>query len=155
MTPHTQKHMAVWDWIYTCKYIAELHFTQGEYNSDGDLVLNNQVVYTPDSIGSDAWVKRCIRNTGIKEYSFTLSQYVPMITHSNDSANIKTFEIMEKISEWTEEQNRLKNFPIFPNGCRVIEIKSFPASIAGRDEHGCKIQSVIKIIYEQKQEENT
>ena len=150
MTESSLKHMAVWDWLYKNTDISELYFTQGEYDSSGELVLNNQVVYTPDTVGSDTWKKQYIRNKGIKEYSLTLSQYAPLISQSNTPANIVTLEVIERISEWVEKQDKTKNYPAFPENCTIQKIMSFPGTIAARDDKGCKIQFVIKIIYEQK-----
>lgn len=150
MTANTLKHKAVWDWLYTNRDISDLYFTQGEYDENGELILNNQVVYTPETIGSDNWRKQYMRDKGIKEYSFTLSQYAPLISQSNTPANIVTLETIEKVTEWVELQNKTKNFPVFPEDFRIQKIEAFPGMIAGRDEKGCKIQFTIKIIYEQK-----
>lgn len=150
MTENTKKHQAVWDWLYQNRDISDLYFTQGEYDANGELVLNNQIIYTPETVGSDVWKRQFIRDKGIKEYSFTLSQYAPLISQSNTPANIVVLEAFEKLSEWVEQQNHVKNFPQFPENCRIQKLVAFPGVIAGRDEKGCKIQLIIKIIYEQR-----
>jgi len=148
MNEFTQKHQAVWDWLYTCPDIQSLYFVQGEYDENRQIKLNEQVVYTPQGAGVDTWQKRYIREKGIKLYSFAVSQYAPMVSQVNTSANIEVINAFEKIVNWIEEQNRKKHYPLFPSDCKILKIEAFPGNIAGADEKGVKMQFITQIRYE-------
>lgn len=148
MTEHTQKHQALWDWLYTCPDIQSLYFIQGEYDESHELKLNEQVVYTPQATGVDAWEKRYMRDKGIKLYSFAVSQYAPMVSQVNNNANITVINAFEKIVSWVEEQNRIKNHPLFPADSKILKVEAFPGTIAGTDEKGVKLQFITQIRYQ-------
>ena len=86
MTENTKKHQAVWDWLYQNRDISDLYFTQGEYDANGELVLNNQIIYTPETVGSDVWKRQFIRDKGIKEYSFKIRKYQTRISELSNAA---------------------------------------------------------------------
>ena len=148
MTTESQKHNAVWQWLYdgNCG-ISDLFFVLGQYDESGELTLNNQVVFTPEAVTSDEWVRRYVDGGGIKNYNFVLSQYAPLVCQSNTPANIVTLDAFERVAEWIDLQNRLKNYPAFPVGCEIQKIEVTPAGVAASDETGAKLQMTVTINY--------
>lgn len=147
MTKENQIHNAVWDWLFGGDNgISDLHFIAGVFDKDG-IVLGSQVIYTPETAGKDEWLKRYTDGGGIKQYSFVISQFAPMVSQSNTPANIVTLNTFERVVEWVDKQAKDEAFPLFPNDCIIQKIEAFPATIAAQDESGVKLQFTVRIEY--------
>ena len=152
MTKTNQIHNAVWNWLFNGDNgISDLCFIAGQYDKGG-LILNNQVIYTPETAGKDEWIKRYTDGGGIKQYSFVVSQFAPMVCQSNTPANIVTLNTFERVVEWVENQAKAELFPSFPSDCSIQKIEATPATIAAQDESGVKLQFTVRIEYYKENE---
>lgn len=145
MDSKTPKHKSVWDWFYKCPYFKNLFFAFPDIDENGK--LQGQVTITPDTIGTDEWVEEYTDGSGTKKYTFAVAQYVDISRIPNNTENVDILSAFEQIVEWVNEQNKKRNFPLFPPGCDIENIKAFPGQIAGQDETGAKFQFFTEIKY--------
>lgn len=82
---------------------------------------------TPDSIAfltdyADQVKKRYIRCGAVKEYGFTI-----IVTKSyssyDDDINLEAMTFAQGLMDWVEEKNRKKEYPEFPENCRVRKME--------------------------------
>lgn len=92
---------------------------------------------TTDSVAfvtdySDQVKKRYIRCGAVKEYGFTIivtKSYSPY----GDDVNLEAMTFAQSLMDWVEEKNRKKQYPEFPENCRVqkIEVMQNMPNLAG------------------------
>lgn len=88
----------------------------------------NFSVDTPDTVGFittyvDKWVKRYMRNTGIKEYGFAILLSLAY-SQGTDDLNLIALNLAQAFGDWIDAQNKSKNLPDFGNKCRTMKIES-------------------------------
>ena len=81
---------------------------------------------------SDQVKKRYIRCGAVKEYGFTIiltKSYSPY----GDDVNLEAMTFAQSLMDWVEEKNRKKQYPEFPENCRVqkIEVMQNMPNLAG------------------------
>ena len=83
-------------------------------------------------IDSDREIKKFISGGGKREYDFTL--HVRLAAENKMSGDNP--EWMEKMEQWCDEQNRVKNFPGMPEGCIPVRLSSERGVLCERDRTG-------------------
>ena len=92
---------------------------------------------TPDSVAfltdyADQIKKRYIRSGSVKQYGFTI-----IVTKSyssyDDDVNLEAMTFAQGLMDWVEEKNRKKEYPEFPENCRVqkMEVLQNMPNLAG------------------------
>lgn len=110
------KHEAVWDWLLTCPYITDLFFNYAQTKNADDTQL----------IPSELQMMQFIDGSRLMRYTVSLVRFIPISGDPNDIKNITDLVDFELVNEWVDEQNREQNFPDFPEGCIVEEVKALP-----------------------------
>lgn len=89
-----------------------------------------------ETVYSDVWEKRFIRDVGIKVYEFAVVQMLPQ-DQGTSEVNAEQAQIVQDFMDWIDEQNRSRNFPKF-QGCKVLSIKNLQnmPNLAGVNEAG-------------------
>ena len=116
------KHQSVWEWLLQCPAIQDLCFN---FSTDD----NGTTVLMPDAAFEDEWEDGMpfIDGSGEKIYTFSIAQFRELTTESNVSKNIDVLADVNAIAEWIEEQEELKNYPVFPKNCIINEVKAVPS----------------------------
>lgn len=133
------KHQAVWDWLLTCPHIRDLFFNHMQ-TDDGDTSL----------IPSEDVVREYLDGSSLRHYNATLARVQPVSLEPNDIANIEQLVDFEQLGEWLDAQNAARNYPEFPNGSTVDEIRVLPNEsgfMVAQDMHSCKYQLQFQIVY--------
>lgn len=118
------KHVAVWNWLLNCPYIADLYFNFSQSN-------NNDTVLIPETAYNDEPVKEYNDGSSERKYIFTVVQFQKFSTVSNSTENIETILDIENIAAWVDGQNEIRNFPEFPGDAVINEIKVLPFANGG------------------------
>lgn len=89
-----------------------------------------------ETVYSDVWEKRFIRDVGIKVYEFAVVQMLPQ-DQGTSLLNVEQTKTVQTFMDWIDEQNRRRNFPKF-EGCRVLSIENLQnmPNLAGVNEAG-------------------
>ncbi|MDE6357906.1 MAG: hypothetical protein K2L15_04885 [Eubacteriales bacterium] len=101
-----------------------------------------------NTIVSDTWATKYFRG-GIKNYDFAMVLMRPYNTGTSDDNINEMFDI-QKFMDWIDEQNKIKNFPIFEDG-QVLSIQNLQnePNLSGVNEAGdlAKYMFQIRIEY--------
>lgn len=141
------KHSAMWDWVYSCSELSDLFFAFSQN-------LNGSAVLVP--MAKERIVKEYLDGSSIRNYDFSLVLYKPANAEvPNSTENVDIMVDVEKVMGWVDEQNKNRNFPIFPDGCTVQKVENLQnmPTIAGMDETGAKFMFACKVIYKQERED--
>lgn len=133
------KHDAVWDWLLTCPHIRDLFFNHMQ-TDDGDTSL----------IPSDEVVKEYLDGSSKRHYNATLARVQMISFEPNDRANIEQLVDFEQLETWLDDQNAARNYPVFPDGSSVEEIRVLPSAsgyMVAQDMRSCKYQLQFQIVY--------
>lgn len=133
------KHKAVWDWLMQCPHITDLFFVFSQ-TDDGDVSL------TP----SESIVQEYISGASFRTYDVAVTCASKCTFEANEIETIVNLVDFEQLGEWVEEQNEIRNFPEFPEGSTVQEIRVLPNEagfVAAQDESGCKFMLQFQIDY--------
>lgn len=133
------KHNAVWEWLLTCPYITDLFFVFTQ-TDDGDVAL----------VPSESVVEEYIGGGSLRNYDVALTGFSSNTFEPNEMETISNLVDFEKLGLWVEEQNDNRNFPEFPEGSTVQEIRVLPNEagfVVAQDEHGCKFMLQFQIEY--------
>lgn len=133
------KHTAVWDWLMTCPHITDLFFVFAQMD-DGDISI----------IPSESVITEYINSSSLRNYDVTLTCSKKCSFEPNEIENISNLVDFEQLGEWVEAQNALGNFPVFPAGSAVQEIRVLPNEsgfIVAQDEGGGKFMLQFQIEY--------
>ena len=109
------KHEAVWDWLMTCPHIGDLFFNASRAE-DGNTQL----------VPSDQVVRTFVDGSSERNYNCALTRFLPYTQDPNDLSNILALVDLEAVGTWVEAQNEARNFPEFPEGQTVNEIRYLP-----------------------------
>ena len=137
------KHKAVWNWLYQNEDVKRLYF------NFSDVQTGNTTIAT--STGN-ADLKKYLDGTALKAYDFSLIQYQTLNTVDvNSDENADTMFDTERLMAWIEEQERIKNYPVFP-GCFVTKVENLQnmPSVAGMDDARAKYLFSCRITYLEK-----
>lgn len=113
------KHRAVWDWLRGCERVKKLFFSFG---TEG----NAATVIVP----SDSLVEEYVSGAQARTYTVQLTRFLPVSFDANDTSNIDMLEDIDAIAEWIDARGKAGDFPEFPEGCTVSEIRAY-ASMSG------------------------
>ena len=141
MTEMDNKHQAVWDWLYQNEDISALFFNFST-TEDGDTTIA--------PIVSDNAIKTFIDGTEIKQYDFSIIQYRQFNAQvPNSNENVSVIFDTENLMAWVKEQNKLRNFPVFPENCtitRIIVLQDMPQA-TGINETDAQYMFSVRIEY--------
>ena len=106
------KHKALYDWVQTFLDDNYLYFESADaYAGVRQLIPNyGDYVNKTDVLGFK-----------YKSYSFAFIGYEQLDTGTSD-INIQNMEIMDKFTEWIEEQKENENYPDFGPNCSDFEL---------------------------------
>ena len=133
------KHKAVWDWLIQCPHITDLFFVFSQ-TDDGDVSL------TP----SESIVQEYIGGATLRTYDVAVTCASKCTFEPNEIETIVNLVDFEQLGDWVEAQNELHNFPVFPAGSTVQEIRVLPNEggfVAAQDSSGCKFMLQFQIDY--------
>lgn len=92
--------------------------TEMNFNFSGETA--DSVAFLTDY--ADQIKKRYIRSGAVKEYGFTI-----IVTKSyssyDDDVNLEAMTFAQGLMDWVEEKNRKKEYPEFPENCRVRKME--------------------------------
>ena len=136
------KHTAIWNWLYQNEQIKRLYF------NFSDVQTGNTVIATsPGRI-----IKSYTDGSKMMAYDFAMIQYMNLNTIDvNSEENAETMFDAEQLMEWIDEQERIKNYPVFPN-CSVTKVENLQTvpTVAGMDDTRAKYLFSCRITYLQK-----
>lgn len=58
-----------------------------------------------------------------KEYGFTILLTRPYSMDTDDNLNLSAMNFAQTFMDWMEKQNRDRNYPAFPEGCKVRKME--------------------------------
>lgn len=133
------RHQAVWEWLLGCPHIRDLffHFAQTD---GGDVAL----------IPAESVVQEFIDGGSLRCYDVALTRAAPCSYEPNDPENIAQLASFEQLGRWIEEQNDAGNFPAFPAGEVVQEIRLLPNQggfAVAQDGRSCRYMLEFQIEY--------
>lgn len=102
------------------------------FNSITDEIGNTSV----QTVYSEEWEIKYIREHGIKRYDFAIVQMAPQDSGTSDNNAIQ-MQGVQNFMDWIDSQNKAKNFPQF-DGCRILSIENLQnmPNLAGVNEAG-------------------
>lgn len=124
----------------------------------GDLLHVN---FTPESEGSVAFItnysgnvlKRFIRGAR-KEYGFSIILTKPYSV-ATDDVNLEAMNFTQAFMDWVDEQNRKKNYPAFPENCRISRmenLQNMPNLASVNPENGfARYMVQCRVIYDENE----
>lgn len=144
MTDRDNKHKAIWDWLFANDEISALFF-------NFSTTEENDTTIAP--IVSEKKIKEYIDGSALCCYDFAIIQYrtfnseVPNVTE-----NTETIFDVEKVMTWIEKQNKIRNFPKFPNGCIVTKVENLQdmPEVAGINDTQAKYMFSCRVSYIQR-----
>lgn len=131
------KHKIVLEWLSTYPELEQYLF----FNATRE-ELNNTSMNT---VVSDTWETRYIRDKGIKNYDFAITMMKYYDDGTNENNTEELFDV-QKFMIWIEEQNKIKNFPIFEEG-EVISVENLQniPNLAGISEDEILVKYIFQI----------
>lgn len=131
------KHKIVLEWLSTYSELEQYLF----FNATRE-ELNNASMNT---VVSDTWETRYIRDKGIKNYDFAVTMMKYYYDGTNENNTEELFDV-QKFMIWIEEQNKIKNFPIFEEG-EVISVENLQniPDLAGISEDEILVKYMFQI----------
>lgn len=133
------KHNAVWDWLITCPHIANLFFIFSQ-TDDGDVSM----------IPSESVIEEYINGASLRTYDVAVTGASKCTFEPNEIQTITSLTDFEKLAAWVEEQNESRNYPLFPDGSTVMDVRVLPNEggfAVAQDETGCKFMLQFQIEY--------
>ena len=112
----SDKHRAVWDWLQSCPYIGDLFFNAA-------LAKSGCTVLVPSDQTAEAYTDGSEK----RWYDCALTRFQPFSADANDACSIEAVTDLEELCEWIAAQSRARNFPAFPAGYDVYDIRVLPA----------------------------
>lgn len=109
------KHEAVWEWLQGCPYITDLFFNAAR--ADGG--------YT-QLVPAESVTAEYIDGTSLRQYECSLIRFMELSFEPNDEANLRDAIDFDRLGEWVNEQNDMRNFPAFPEAETVQGISVSP-----------------------------
>ena len=122
-----------------------LGFNHSQEESDAVAFITNY---------SDKIRKRYIR-AAEKEYGFTIIITKPYSSNADD-LNLEAMNFAQEFMDWLEEQNKKKNYPEFPENCRIKKMENLQnmPNLAGinYEEGLARYMIQCRLIYFEKEE---
>ena len=72
---------------------------------------------------ADKWVKKYLRNSGVKAYGFAVLLALEY-SENTDDLNLISLNLAQAFGDWIDAQNRAKNLPDFGVKCKTQKIES-------------------------------
>ena len=87
--------------------------------------------FSPEHTGSISLItnysgkirKKYIRIGAEKEYGFSIILVKPYST-DEDNLNLEAMNFAQSISDWVNQQNKMKNYPEFPENCQIKKMET-------------------------------
>lgn len=134
------KHKAVMEFLSQYPELSSILYFNSVQEENNHTSVN--------TIVSDTWATKYLRG-GIKNYDFSMILMRPYNTGTSDD-NINEMFNIQKFMDWIDEQNKIKNFPIFEDG-KVLKIQNLQnePNLAGVNQAGnlAKYMFQIRIEY--------
>ena len=94
----------------------------------GELLNFNFSPESPDSVAfvtnySDKVRKKYVRVGAEKEYGFSIV-IVKAYSSDADDLNLEAMNFAQAFMDWLDEQNKLKNYPVFPDNCQIKKMEN-------------------------------
>ena len=145
MSDKDNKHDAVMRWLFQNDDVKRLYFNFSD-SQNGNVVIA--------TTSGNSFLKKYVDGSQLKAYDFSLIQFKPLNTV--DVNSLENTEIMfdaEQLMEWVNEQEALKNYPVFP-GCFVTKVENLQnmPSVAGMNDAEAKYLFSCRITYLQPKE---
>lgn len=140
----TNKHQAVWDWMYQCPAISDLYFNSGVARN-GDTILATSA--------AEKAKKVYVGGSSLRQYDFTVVQFKTVNADvPNNPENVQVMVDVEQVMNWILAQNEQRNFPAFPENCTIQRIETLAnmPTVAGQDATGAKFMFSARIVYLQQ-----
>lgn len=88
----------------------------------------NFTIDTPGTVAfvttyADKWIKRYLRNSGVKAYVFAILLQLDY-SQGIDDLNMISLNLAQAFGDWIDAQNKAKNLPNFGAKCKVQKIES-------------------------------
>ena len=126
------------------------------YKVAADTVNFNFSPESPDSIAfitdySEKYLKHYVRG-GKKAYGFSIivTKYYSM---EDDDINLQSINFAQGLMNWVDKQNKLRNYPKFPENCRIIKMENLQnmPNLAGvnTDLHLARYMMQMRLEYEE------
>ena len=106
---------AVYTWLKTYPGFKNLDFNFG-------ISKNNNSVLIPAP--NDYVVYEDITGRKIRHLTFSVSNYKHLSNLPNTKDNLDNMEEVQKFLDWIDTQDNAKNYPIFPDNCKIEYIKN-------------------------------
>lgn len=106
------KHDAITEYFKT--RVGELTGEKLEFNNSQEAPNSFSIVTNY----SDKVRKKYIRTGAEKEYAFSVIIVKAYSAHEDD-LNLEAMNFAQSFLDWIEEQNKLKNYPEFPENCQI------------------------------------
>jgi hypothetical protein len=138
------KHQALCDWLTTCPLLTDTPLVDFLNETQGSVAVVG--------VSQDLWVKRFIRNTGQKAYTFEL-QVMLRVSDTTDYVNAQNRYLVDTWAAWLDERQTAGDFPDFGGHCGDYSIENLSnfASLAQRYESGYgKYTLTARVNYYQK-----
>lgn len=125
----------------------------------GRLLNFNVAPEAPDTIAfvtnySDKVLKKYIRTGAEKEYGFSII-FTKSYSIAVDDLNLEAMNFAQAFMDWVDEQNRKKNFPVFPEDCQIKKMENLQnmPNLAGINAEEGLAQYMIqcRLIYYEKE----
>ena len=89
-----------------------------------------------------------------KEYGFTILIVKPYSTETLEALNLEAMNYAQAFMDWLDEQNRRRNYPVFPDGCQIKKMENMQnmPNLAGvnAEEGLARYMIQCKLIYFEK-----
>lgn len=72
---------------------------------------------------ADKWVKKYMRNSGIKAYGFAIILSLNY-SQNTDDLNVTMMNLAQAFGDWIDAQHKAKNYPDFGPKCKVSKVES-------------------------------
>ena len=140
MSEQDNKHKAVWNWLFQNEQVKRLFFNFSD-TRDGNVTIATS--------SGNRKLKTYADGSEIRAYDFSLIQYKPLNTVDvNSDENTEIMFDAEQLMEWLDEQEKKKNYPIFP-GCFVTKVENLQnmPTVAGMNDTEAKYLFSCRITY--------
>lgn len=109
------KDKAVFDWLKTYEGFNNLYF-------NFSICKANNVAMLPTP--TDYLDYEDITGSKIRYFIFSVSHFKHFTNLPNTKENLDNMSEVEKFLDWIDEQNRIGNFPTFPDNCTIEYIRN-------------------------------
>ena len=88
---------------------------------DVDFLDEDEDTYSLDTVPGTGIIKRYMDGSTVREYPFVVASR--RLYDQNVEQNIDNLEFFEKLSDWVEEKQAVKDLPKMDKGCTALKIE--------------------------------